>query len=347
MVVLLLTASNFINLTLMLVLALLFIFKSTRDQKSVIANCLMFLVVFMAKISPQNNQYVVETFKNTFHKKPPSFLNTLVVDKKITIEPSPETIKRKFAKHYLDSLSVIDDKINPPKKIPRSIRILPKTDAGHIFIEKPDILLPFYQASKAVTREQTCLLHFIDTHKTNLPISGQNSVSDHLPGKAIAFLQTLRFLRLHPSKIIAGDGMGNFSSKLAYRTTGLGFSGDYPSNHIYINSDFLTNHLDVYLNFFSKRAESHALINSPNSVYDQLLVEYGLLGLLAFAIWYLWFFASHYKQLTYGIPLLLLLVGIFFIDYWFEQLSVLVFFELLLFLDIKQTTNKLSVNYGH
>ncbi len=349
MAVLLLTASNCVNLMLMLVLALLFIFKSSRDQKSVVAVCVAFLVIFMAKISPQNNQYVVETFKNTFHEKPPTFLNTLVVDKQRNGVPTPEAIKRKFAKHYLDSVAVINIKINPPKRIPREVLILPKTDAGHIFIEKPNILLPFYQASKTVTADQKNLLHFIDVHKASLPISGKDSTGNHLPGKVIAFMQTLRYLQLHPLKIIAGVGMGNFSSKLAFRATGLGFSGNYPSNHTYINNDFLANHLDIYLNFFSRRAESHSLTNSPSSVYDQLLVEYGLLGLLALLGWYLWFFAKHYKKLTYGMPLLILLGGVFFIDYWFEQLSVLVLFELLLFLDIKQTANnnKLSVNYEH
>jgi len=57
MAVMLLTASNFSNLILLLCFAMLFIFKSTRDQKSLIAICIMFLVVFMVKVSPQNYIY--------------------------------------------------------------------------------------------------------------------------------------------------------------------------------------------------------------------------------------------------------------------------------------------------
>ena len=167
------------------------------------------------------------------------------------------------------------------------------------------------------------------------------------PGKVISFFQTTSFFRQHPAKIIAGAGMGNFSSKLAFRATGFGFAGGYPQKHAYINTDFLTNHLDVYLNFFGRRASLHSLTNSPNSVYDQLLSEYGLLGLLAFAIFYVWFFARHAKTFTYGLPALLLLLLIFFTDYWFEQLSVIVFFELLLFLNIKETDNKALTSYGH
>ncbi|HTK22447.1 MAG TPA: hypothetical protein VL442_23175, partial [Mucilaginibacter sp.] len=54
MAVMLLTASNFTNMILLLCFGILFIFKSTRDQKSLIAICSMFLVVFMVKVSPQN-----------------------------------------------------------------------------------------------------------------------------------------------------------------------------------------------------------------------------------------------------------------------------------------------------
>jgi len=347
MIVLLLTGSNFINLALVIVLVLLFAFKSSRDQKSLIAICLALLVVFMAKISPENNQYVIETIKNTFHTKPPAFLNTMVVDKKPVNEANPEEIKRNYAKNYLDSLGAIETRKRAQPVTSKAVINLPKTGAGRIFIKSPKCTLPVFQASTATTPEQKKLLSFIDSHKTRLPASGEGNFNTHLPGKAIAFIQTLNFMRLHPAKLIAGDGMGNFSSKLSFRATGLGFSGSYPTGRSYISGEFLSNHLDVYLKFFSRRSDSHSLINSPNSVYDQLLVEYGLLGLFAFGMYYVWFFLKHYKRLTYGVPLLLLLLGIFFIDYWFEQLSVIVFFELLLFLDIKQTANKIPVSYAY
>ena len=109
----------------------------------------------------------------------------------------------------------------------------------------------------------------------------------------------------------------------------------------------MNNHLDLYLNYFSKSAGFHSLINSPFSVYDQMLSEYGLLGFLALIIGYFGFFIKDYRKLTYGIPLLILLGGIFFIEYWFEQLSIIVFFELLLFLDIKENQEKLVLHEKH
>ena len=139
--------------------------------------------------------------------------------------------------------------------------------------------------------------------------------------------------------------MGNFSSKLAFKATGLDFSGGFPVKYIYISHDFLLNHLDVYLNFFSKRRELHSLTNSPFSVYDQLLAEYGLLGVIAFLIFYLGYFIKHIRNLTYGIPILVLMLAVFLTDYWFEQLSVVVFFELLLLLNIKETAPSKPLNY--
>jgi hypothetical protein len=143
-----------------------------------------------------------------------------------------------------------------------------------------------------------------------------------------------------------GDGAGNFSSKLAFRASGLGFAGGYLQKHIYIDPDFLSNHLDIYLNYFSKKTDLHSLGNSPNSVYDQLLAEYGLLGFIAFLIYYVGYFLKHYKSLTYGLPILMIVLGLFFIEYWFEQLSILVFFELLLLLNIKENSPQTVLKYA-
>jgi len=91
----------------------------------------------------------------------------------------------------------------------------------------------------------------------------------------------------------------------------------------------------------------HSLTNSPNSTFDQLLAEYGLLGLIAFVITYLTFFLKQYRVITYGLPILLLMVGGFFVEYWFEQLSVIVLFELLLCLDSKEHDHPIKTITQH
>jgi len=347
MVTLLFTASNTANILLVLILAGLFLFNTSREQKSMIAVCLVLLIVFMAKISPQNNRYVMETFESVFHKgslnKPVIILHPVPLTERPDSTLNPEEKKQKIAMLYLDSVQKAIILKNLPKPPTRHFgQPLLVEESGRILIPKADINSAPYQNIKTTPIAQKPLVAFINNNKTALPISGQSRYNTNLPGKVAGALQTVNFLKQHPAKILTGDGMGNFSSKLAFRVTGLGMSGGYPAKHTYINPDFEVNHLDLYLNFFSKRAGYHSLINSPFSVYDQLLAEYGLLGFFALFACYLGFFAKHYKTLTYGLPILALTASMLFFDYWFEQLSVLVFFELMLLLNIKETT----VNYA-
>ncbi|HEY8931144.1 MAG TPA: hypothetical protein VIM55_18205 [Mucilaginibacter sp.] len=343
MTVLLYAGSNFLNLALLLIFALLFIFRTDKVQKSVMVVCLMMLVVFMAKISPQNDVYAQRTLENFLYGKAvvPSRSSAQV---KCTNIPSLEEKRRIIANNYIDSVKKANlKKLHNPKPL---FTGLPQTGQGRIFIDTADINSLPYQKRTDTSEQQLVLLKFIGQHKNSLTLSNQKNINAGIPGKLISFVQTLTYFKQHPVKAITGAGIGNFSSKLAFRATSFGFAGGFPAKHTYINSAFLTNHLDVYLTFFSKDMGYHSLANSPFSVYDQLLAEYGLLGLLAFAIYYLGFFAKHASALTYGLPLLLLLLMIFLTDYWFEQLSVIVFFELLMLLNIKETTKPVPVPYA-
>ena len=124
---------------------------------------------------------------------------------------------------------------------------------------------------------------------------------------------------------------------MAFKATALQFAGGFPKQLAYIHPAFAANHLGLYTYFFSKRSNAHSVTNTPNTVYIQLLSEYGIIGLAGFVFLYAGFFTREAKKLTYGIPLLFLLLAIFLTDYWFEQLSVVVFFELLLFANRKET----------
>jgi len=340
MIILILTASNFTNFVLLLIFLSLFLFRSERAQKSIMVVCMLLLVIFLSKFSPQNDDYINTTFKKYFFKKEAV---TAVPEKIIPIRERPDSLldtesrKEKLAVLYLDSLEREDLAMkaaagkNMPEATVAEVNIRPE-------IPGDSIHTPTFQSRKDTTAFQRQLLSYVNDH-SGKPVISKNELKA-LPGKLIAFKQSFSFLKEHPSRLITGDGMGNFSSKLAFRATGIKMSGGYPQKFIYCSRDFADNHLALYAAFFTKTAGSHSIIHSPASVYDQLFTEYGLLGLASFFIYYIGFFLRDIKKLSYGIPLLLMMLAAFTVDYWFEQLSIVVLFELMMFINIKENTVK-------
>ncbi len=323
----LVTASNFTNIWMILVLLILFVFQSSLNQKSIIVVCLGMLAIFTIKISPQNNHYVTEAFKKMFPKE-----ETSIVERPAIIPPKPDTAmqeKKETATKVADSINKTRAQELVRKGIPLDSFIKPSIPQDNIHSE------PF-QRDRDTTSFQRELIAF-ESHRVP---KGNPAISNNtrLPGKIIALRQTLFYFQEHPMKTFTGAGMGNFASKLAFRATGLGMAGGYPKKFAYINSDFMSNHLHLYINFFSMDKEFHSLINSPNSVYDQLVAEYGMAGVLAFIIFYLGFFVKKLRKRSYGLPLLLILLGAFWTDYWYEQLSIVIFFELLMLINIKENS---------
>jgi|SRR5450432_111586 len=330
MATLLLTASNFCNI--ILVLTLLGIFSGTdrREQKSIIAICFMLLIFFMAEVSPQNDNYLLTSFnKYILHKPEDLSIRKL----SIPIEERPdnlltgETRKEKMATLGLDSL----------KRIRATEQSITGTPLPNIPVLRPEIPndsihTASFQWSRDTTDFQRTIQNYIHLKKIrpDMPFTSETV------GKIQAFHQSFLFLKEHHAKILSGDGIGNFSSSLAYRATGLKIAGGFPAGLTYSNTDFLSNHFSLYAFFISKNAESHSIIHNPASVYDQLLTEYGMIGVVAFLFCYLGYFLRNIKKLTYGLPLLAILLAVFWVDYWFEQLSIVVLFELLFFMNIKE-----------
>ena len=338
MFILILAGSNTSNILLITTFLFLFLFNSSRIDKSLMIICTMLLVIFLVKISPQNNLYVKGMLENMFKKKPPESAATIKV---LPIRDRPDSLlnideyKQKVALLYLDSL----DKVLINRKrlfngyhIPDSLL----TNTGKPLIPISNIHTAPFQHKWDTTALQKRLISGIRSGQLYKIEPDTLQGTSRWPGKILAITQTLHFFHQHPLKIFTGTGIGNFSSKLAFRVTSLGIMGTYLNNYHYINKNFADNHLALYLYYFTKPDSVHSLINSPNSVYDQLFSEYGLFGFTGLIILYLGFFAKDYKKLTYGIPLIILLTGIFFTEYWFEQLSVIILFELFIFLNLKE-----------
>jgi hypothetical protein len=346
MTVLLLAGSNFTNFIITGTCLYLFLFQSDRIQKSLIILCWGFLVVFMAEVSPQNNEYILTTFEKAFPKDSLEIEETVTIDERIDKPDfmlTPEEKKQKIAKRYLDSLGKEIQKnrlaMLRKKSSDGSKQIIPAMVAiTKPEIKEPDLRSEEFQRNLDTTVLQKELLQFAKTNEKAPALKILKKSASRLPGKLIATQQVYTFFEKNPQKIVLGNGMGNFSSKLAFRATGLKIVGWYPERFAYINSDFKENHLAIYLFYFSKDAQLHSITNSPNSVYNQIASEYGITGFLVLLIFYFGFFLKHVKKLSYGIPILLLMAAAFLVDYWFEQLSIVIVFELFLFLNIKDNT---------
>lgn len=329
MITLLATGSNFIFLLTLASFIVVFLFSSNRLQKSSIILCVALFVIFLARVSPQNNRYA-----NTV-------LSEKVMERKINTDQlsiaktestsGNEYQQLKIARSYIDS-------INAARTIPELQNSLV---AAVIPDKKPTIptdnihSAPF-QRKKDSTGVQKKLLGFMKENGILSDSSASPKNENNRAGKLISFRQTYQYLVTNPRYILSGTGIGNFSSKLAFRATGLNIAGSYPPSFSYVNAAFNINHLQLYLQYFSEDAEKHSLLNSPDSAADQLLAEYGILGILSFLLLYIGYFLKNTRARTYALPVLILLAGSILTGYWFEQLSVIILFEILMLLQIKQ-----------
>jgi len=83
--------------------------------------------------------------------------------------------------------------------------------------------------------------------------------------------------------------------------------------------------------------------NQPFSFYNQILGEFGLMGVFLFFI-YLFYIIRNWHKLTYGRILALSTLGFFILDYWFDYFSVILFLELFINLNIKENTREQESN---
>jgi hypothetical protein len=156
------------------------------------------------------------------------------------------------------------------------------------------------------------------------------------PRKLVSLEQTLDSWTQDPEHFIFGSGGGKFSSRTAFITAGE-YVGWFPQSLVYISEDFKENHFPLWNKKILSIPYKDGTSNQPFSFYNKILGEYGFLGLILFVV-YLITPIKHYKKLSYGRLLFILIFPFFLLDYWFEYFSVIIFFELFLYLNIKSKT---------
>ncbi|HEX4849261.1 MAG TPA: hypothetical protein VFV08_00580, partial [Puia sp.] len=112
--------------------------------------------------------------------------------------------------------------------------------------------------------------------------------------------------------------------------------GSYPKKYVYASPEFIHNHLITYLYYYEAEASKHSVLNYPFSVYNQIFGEYGLIGAVLFGLFYIGFYLKRFRLVTYGKYLILMMLAFFVTEYWFEFFSLVVLFELFIFLNLKE-----------
>lgn len=316
LIVVLLTTSNLNTAILLLGLGVMFIYLADKVSRSIIICFVGIIAVFFVKVTPENIRYVAEKFGIVYevtveNPQPPIY------------EPLPSS---------RDSVIINDERIvfeRMNRKVKKQ-EVL-KNNLKH----KREVLYAQLHAA-SLNRFKT----FADKVYGPQLLSDSDKIAKKYSGKTLSFIETKQYVTSSPLRLLIGSGAGNYSSKLAFKASGIQIFGRYPSSHVYINDSFKNNHLKILSYYMSQEAGLHSTTNMPFSVYNQLLGEYGLVGLCLFIILYVVYFTKRYKKLTYGRLLLPILLLFFLSDFWFENLSLVVIFELLIFLDIATTEQK-------
>ena len=156
--------------------------------------------------------------------------------------------------------------------------------------------------------------------------------------KIQAHEQTLSYALSGAKELFFGAGMGNFSSRAAFLAGGE-YVGWYPQFLVYRHEAFEQNHFPLW----NHEILSQEIIgmdgtaNQPFSVYNQILGEYGLLGMGVFLFFYIGFFLRRWRILhpIYK-TMFVFMLGFLLLDYWFEYFSVLIIFEWMMLLAMRE-----------
>jgi hypothetical protein len=311
---LVLAGSNLLNAGVLAGLAFLFCFHSTRAQKSVLLLCTLPFILFWARVSPQNTGYLQAVLG----------IGTAAAATPAKTAPiSAEEQREAYARHWIDSMGTALKGV--PALVATPVVPRPELPTDNIHTT------PFQHRDDSGAHREQLLL---EARRLG---AAQPTAIHQAPGKLLALKQTLHWLKAHPQLAFTGSGPATFSSKIAFKATALDIAGHYPKRRAYRSTDFAQNHLALFLSFFTAPEKMHSVVHTPNSVYDQLLGEYGLIGLGAIGL-YFFIFTRRAKSLRYTAPLLGLLALILATDYWMEQLSVVPLFELLLFMEYYKPT---------
>lgn len=346
------------NVTTLLLIAFLVFYAliNNKTQKIIVLLFMGIIFTFFQKVSPENLYYIISIVdKNYFDKVHEKNL------KAASDQQRDDYVRDSIIQHFRTesevSLSIEEEtpKIVEKNGESKSKNKSQNNSEGEAEKEKAfqKVLYDFDNVAMSVNRasEEKLLKHIMDNNTTindyislTYPegITKEDTLAfEQYPmGKIVSFKQTLDFVASDPIVLLFGAGPGNFSSKLAFSTSGVLKRDLNLANNSQITQSFKENHLKLYCYFFSKDLGAHSITNIPFSSFNQVLGEYGVIGVFLFLIYYIFFYLKRFKLLTYGKYLVLIIIPVLLMDFMFEELTMILLFEILLLLDLKQSTKK-------
>lgn len=157
-----------------------------------------------------------------------------------------------------------------------------------------------------------------------------------LQGKTLSVLETAQYLKSSPQKMLFGAGTTRFSSHIAQKMAG------YDSSRLFMeilpkffSPEYEQNHMLLIQERIKSKKEYYSTANFPDSFYNQIFGEYGLLGAALFLFFYVGYFFKKVQRWSYGFWLFLILLPFAHLSYIFDTMCVMPFFEWLMLIDLE------------
>jgi hypothetical protein len=150
-------------------------------------------------------------------------------------------------------------------------------------------------------------------------------------GKVIAFMETYAFIKQNPKNFLFGAGIGNFSSLLAKRQSDIQLaykSRLFKQLPLRISKTYYDNHYTIEKHVYNLSSDWHSIQHLPSSFANQIIGEYGIIGMFLFLIYYVGFILRRSKFSIVFFPMACLMGYYLLFDYLFEYISIVTLFEL-------------------
>ncbi len=230
-----------------------------------------------------------------------------------------------------ENVQYITDNITQKEK---NVQATTPTQTRGLFHQVEQFHFDKYLHNGACLPDTADFRHRLST--TRLAVKSRN-------GKKLSLLETMAYLQSGAGPLLMGAGPARFSSLTAARMSGLDSSRLFTR----VLPPFATclyqeNHRLIHQVRISGDEAWLSTTNWPNSFYNQLLGEYGLVGLLLFMVFYVWRYARHLRRLSYGFWASALMIPIALLTYLVEPLCVLFFYELIMEKDLADASKTVS-----